>query len=487
MTAIRSASFSLSSHILTVAIHLGSLAVLGRLLSPVDFGLFGIIQATEALFHPLLDTGLGSAYIKLNKATKEASDAFFTVNVLLGFLVTVILCASAPVLVIIYGKKILLQLTLVFALSIIFRSLGSQPIAMLARSKRFDKIMLVNQISLVAGVATCVSAALAGWGVWALIVRATVQAATRSGSAYFLSSHHYSFTTFEEIKKYKGSLKFGIQIVFGRLLVGIYQSADKLFFGKFFSIDLLGHYSRACDLSKMPDTHIRTPLSSPAIAHLARIRNSETKKNAYLTMIHVILFLAGVPCMVCVLIGDKILPWFMGEQWGVAGDYFRILAIWGLAQIIQGICFVISINEVQTKNWIKINLLGILVVYLLPVGFTLSNPQPLKFILLLSISYFIYFFAIMLIYIYRYTTSLQAVVNAVRHIGVSSVVTVITFFCTPYIWDTLCRLGLNRFLSMLTFSGTFMCILALVQLLFNRKLFVDLYCFLFDRQKRVSG
>ena len=89
------------------------------------------------------------------------------------------------------------------------------------------------------------------------------------------------------------------------------------------------------------------------MSYLARIGNNLKKKNAYDLVITIILLAAGLPCMLFVLIGDKILLWLMGDQWVVAGKYLQILGIWGFGQILYGICAILSINEEQTLNWIK--------------------------------------------------------------------------------------------------------------------------------------
>ena len=104
MSAIRSGVYSLLNKGLTIVLNLSGLAVLGRLLTPGEFGIFGIVVATESLFLPVLDMGLTPAFIKLETETQEASNAFFSVNILLGFAVALALALLSPVLVYIYEE-----------------------------------------------------------------------------------------------------------------------------------------------------------------------------------------------------------------------------------------------------------------------------------------------------------------------------------------------------------------------------------------------
>lgn len=466
-SAVRSASFSLLNQFISVAIKLGSFAILGRLISPVEFGLFGIIIALEALFLPVLDMGLTPVFIKLETATKEVSNVFFTLNVVLGAVLALILCFSAPLLVYIYDEKVLLWYTFVYAVSAILRSLSSQPVAVLTRDKKFDKIMYINQISLLTGTAAGIAAGVAGWGVWALIVISIVQSTVRSFVAFYFAWQNYFFVNFQTIKKYRVNLRFGAEIVVARLVGGVYLSIDKLIFGKIFSVNLLGQYTRAFNLARMPDANIRMAISTPALSHLARLEDSQ-KNNAYGLMINAIIMISGIPCILFILIGDKIFPWFMGEQWGVAGTYLQILGIWGLGKIMHGICLILTTNEMQMRSIIKFNLVGLIVIYSSPVisAFIYSDPQ--IFIALLSISTFVYWFALMAFYVYKYTHSKKAVTDVVINLLGIVVSTLLIFINTEKLWGQLYHWGLNTFFSICLFSIIVITILGAVQLALNK-------------------
>ena len=88
MKAWKSGAWTISGQAMAITINLSTLAVLGRLLTPAEFGVFGLVLAVQALVLPILDMGLQPAYLKLELADSDASNAFFTVNVLIGGLIS---------------------------------------------------------------------------------------------------------------------------------------------------------------------------------------------------------------------------------------------------------------------------------------------------------------------------------------------------------------------------------------------------------------
>ena len=133
-------TWSLSTRLTQLITTIVSLAILGRLLTPEDFGIFGIVIAINAIVMPVLDLGLQPVYVKLKHATEEISNVFFTTNLIVGLILALILTALAPIISKFYDLEILGILLLLLSVSIVFSSLSSQPRAVLAREKKFDQL-----------------------------------------------------------------------------------------------------------------------------------------------------------------------------------------------------------------------------------------------------------------------------------------------------------------------------------------------------------
>ena len=413
MSVIRSSAFSLSNKILQFFITIATFAILGRLLTPEDFGLFAMVLATNAIFAPVLDLGLTPAFIKLEYVDREAFNTFFTLNVVLGLVNTVFLIVTAPFLSFYYHNSVLLPLTMVFSSSTFLMALSQQRLASLTREQRFDKLMGVNIGSLLAGTGAAIVCGLRGFGVWALVIKAIVSSLGKNIGARFAFRYRYRLVGLTTIRQYASSIRLGAEIVVSRLFAGALLSLDKLIFANFFSTADLGQYTKAIELARMPDSNIRTALSTPALAHIAR-QNKEECIESYRIFCNVIILVAGSPCVLLISMGDWILPWLMGSQWIQGGRYAQILGIWGLGKIMHGIGTVLHINELQMREWIFFSGIAVPLVILSALAGVWLGDKPLYFVVGLSLSNFFFWIVVLGWSLFRISSNKVLTLNVSR-------------------------------------------------------------------------
>src|SRR4030043_2096211 len=72
------------------------LAVLARLLTPFEFGLFGIASLVLALLETMTDTGVNVFFIQKEGKLKDYLNTAWIVSILRGAIIALILFSSAP-------------------------------------------------------------------------------------------------------------------------------------------------------------------------------------------------------------------------------------------------------------------------------------------------------------------------------------------------------------------------------------------------------
>lgn len=152
------------------AVTLASLVVLSRLLAPVDFGAFAIIQFPISLLSLLADAGLHAALVQRPALSADDEAAGFTLRLLLALGFGLLAALGAGWVAALYhlapeGAWALRAL----ALGPLLNALGTVPGARLTRALRFDRLAWAELGSLVAGQAAAVALALAGAGLWSLV------------------------------------------------------------------------------------------------------------------------------------------------------------------------------------------------------------------------------------------------------------------------------------------------------------------------------
>src|ERR1043165_1545181 len=88
--------WNFSSYFLGKIVVLVTTSILARLLSKSDFGLVAIAVVAINYLSVLKDLGLGVALIQRKGDVKEAANTVFTINILIGLFLSVIVMPLAP-------------------------------------------------------------------------------------------------------------------------------------------------------------------------------------------------------------------------------------------------------------------------------------------------------------------------------------------------------------------------------------------------------
>lgn len=377
-SAAKSGLFSLLDRVSELGLSFVSLAVLGRLLEPHDFGLFGIVLSVEVLLHPLLDMGLTPAYIKLSKADQGAADVFYTLNLLLGAVIALALIVSGPLLASTYNEKILFPMACAFGLSVFVRSMSQQAFAQFKRDRRFDTVFGLRIGGQVSGLTASIGGAIAGLGAWSLLLKHLAQSIVFALTTRTVLHRTLRIMPLSRILQYKSSIAFGAEIVLSRIVSGFMVSLDKLAYGRLFGISSLGSFTRAFQLARMPDSNLRMALTGPALAHLARM-DGERRKRSYQLAFSITILVTSIPCTVLFLDAKSILEWLMGSQWGSAGAYLRWLSVWAVGKVLHGLCITMFTNEGRIRAWIVLNILSVTVILGMPIIIVFNHRDPVLF------------------------------------------------------------------------------------------------------------
>jgi len=393
--AWKSGVWTLFGQATNIFANLAALAILGRLLTPEEFGIFGIAMAIQSFVLPILDMGLQPAYIKLEKNKADASNAFFTINALAGGAVALLIYSLSAPLAEFYQVDELDELIAFLSVSILFTAIGGQPQAVLTRKKRFDVIVFVNTTTLVSGAIFAVLLAWNGLGIWSLIWRVLYESAARFVLLALFSRQRYRLVGYTRLKPSLRDLSFGLEIVFSRLLNAWVRAIDKLMLSKFASLDVVGVYTRSQQLALMPDANIRTSVTTPALAYLAQKKTTASLED-YLTLYWLIFLIAGTPCLVLTVFGDIILPVLLGDQWSDAGWILQWMGLFGLARVFQGMITFYHVDRKIVKRTSYYVLGSIAGVLMLPIILLVTTSSHYLFIPCLSISAILYWLSALL-------------------------------------------------------------------------------------------
>lgn len=164
---------------LTRAITLASLIVLARILSPAELGTYAVVAIVVTIGSLIGDVGISGGLIQQRSdPTRRELAAAWTAQQLLALAMTAAVWAAAPLIADAAGLRSETATQIrVLSLALLLLGVARLPFAMLTRVLRFTALARIEVAQVTGNYLTAVLLAIAGWGVWSLVMGALAQAA----------------------------------------------------------------------------------------------------------------------------------------------------------------------------------------------------------------------------------------------------------------------------------------------------------------------
>jgi len=143
-----------------------SVAILARLLTPADFGVFAMATPFVWLLMTFGDLGLASAVLQQRDLSEGQASAVFRVNLLAGFAFGGLFLLSAPLLGLFYGDPQVTQVAAALSFVFVFSGFTAVQQALLRRALLFDALVRAQIAASAGSSVVAVIFALKGAGYW---------------------------------------------------------------------------------------------------------------------------------------------------------------------------------------------------------------------------------------------------------------------------------------------------------------------------------
>jgi O-antigen/teichoic acid export membrane protein len=320
-TALQKWSVRLSSFI--------AFLVLGRLLDPSDFGVVALASAFIVLMTTLADAGFATYLVQAKELSREAQNTAFYIATSSGLALFAVGCAIAyPLSVALHVSQLRLVLP-VLSLSLVFIGLSSVPAAMLTRELRFQALAMRQVIATVASVVVAILAALAGWGVWALVVQYLVLRVVTTAVLWFATDFRprRGFSRPEA----RNMLGYSLKAMGAQLLSQGRDQGEVLLIGAIAGPVALGLYTIASRLVLVIGDVLGTVLGSVAVPLFARVQSEPRRLGRAIAGTSGAGMLMLSPVLVTLaLLSPQLIPQVFGHQWRGATTVAALLALRGI-------------------------------------------------------------------------------------------------------------------------------------------------------------
>jgi PST family polysaccharide transporter len=321
---VAGAGVLIASRLGTRSIDLATLFVLGRLLSPADFGIVAIAMSVLTIVETIMDVPVMQALIRLPALTNAHYNTAFTLGLLRGLTIALILIAAAWPVALIYGDHRLTGLLCALWIAPAARSAGSPLIVNNFKNLDFRPVLIFDFSGKC--VAFLLSAGLA-WktgSYWSIVAGTLAAPLTAAGLSYIINPYLPRLS----LRKWRDFAGFLGWSTASQATGALNWQLDQLTLARFVSPLDLGRFSMAANLALLPTQVIVTQILGPLMVAFSMIREDTRRLASAYQSSAATVVAAGIPTMVglCIL-AEPLIQLVLGEQWLQAVHSLRWLSL----------------------------------------------------------------------------------------------------------------------------------------------------------------
>lgn len=338
---------TIGSRLAAKLIDLVMLIFLARFLHPSDFGLVAIAMAAVFVVEALFELPTAAALIRVPEITSDLLNTAFTLSLLRGLVIAVMLLAVSAPLAAFNNDWRLVSLLAVLSLAPTLRGLCSPRVIEYTRKLDFRPDVLIELSGKIAALIFSGAIAFSTRSYWAIAAASVTAPLVGTIISYFISPMRPRLTL---SKWQEFSNLIGWNFV-SQFCSALNWQIDRLMLPRFTTGPAFGHYAMGKQLSEIPIQAFVAPLTRPTMAALASSGESVTSRYIQISQaLSLVLF----PVLgFCIIWPEIILRVGLGEQWLSASEWLRWVTAAALISVPTMLLAPLAMAKNQTR-WLAI-------------------------------------------------------------------------------------------------------------------------------------
>ena len=308
--------------------------LVARILVPADYGVMALASVFIGTAAMITDMGLGTAIVQFRDLDTRELDTCFWITVTLATVAYAVLFLGAPVIAGWLAVPRLADVLRVLGLGLPLIACSVVSDSLLRKRLALDRVSQAEIISGVVTLPVMLCCALAGLGVWALVVGSlagwVVKSVVTFAFAPWVPRPRVGGERVKEV------VNFSLTTLGISILWTVKEQTDVLVIGKMTGQVTVGLYSMAKDLAMLPTSKISTVvnmLSGPMMAELQT--NIEAMRGALYRTVRLTSAIALPASAGMALVADDMVEVLLGPKWLPAVTILRLLCVYAAVRAID--------------------------------------------------------------------------------------------------------------------------------------------------------
>jgi O-antigen/teichoic acid export membrane protein len=319
--------WNFSAYFLGKIIVLITTAILARILAKSDFGLVAVAVVAINYLSVLKDLGLGVALIQRKGEVQEAANTVFTINLLLGLVLSAVVIPLAPLVAAYFRDPQVIPVLRWMGISFVINALGSVHTNWLVRDLDYRRKLVPELGSALTKGVVSIGMAYLGYGVWSLVFGQIIGAVISVVLVWIILPWRPRLTIDRNVA---GSfMKFGFSVTLIDIITQITDNIDYVIVGRFFGLVPLSIYTLAYRLPEMLVIGNLWVMGGVVFPAFSSIQDQpEELRRGFLASVRVVQLFAVPVCLGLLIAADPIVRVVFGDQWLEAIPILRVLAVY---------------------------------------------------------------------------------------------------------------------------------------------------------------
>jgi O-antigen/teichoic acid export membrane protein len=341
-----------------------------RLLSPADYGVFGLAMLFIQIGSMAAEFGLGSTLVYLRELDPRHIEQLHGFSLLLGVVAILVSLLLARPFSAFFHVAGLAPVIVVLATTFLVDSFRTVPAALLARDMRFKELAWLDLLSAVLVPSATMALAAAGFGYWALVIGNVVSAIVSTLAVLVWQPQRPSWPRPRELRS---ALSFGADVIVARLAWWGYSNADFAIAGRILGAGPLGVYNCAWTVACAPMEKVVSIFARVMPPLFSQVQRDHVLAKRYLLAITETIAVFTLPaCLGLALVARDFVLVILGEKWASATTPLRFLCVYAAVQSLATLLPHILNAAGKTRLAMSLNLLMLCV---LPLAFFVAGTR----------------------------------------------------------------------------------------------------------------
>lgn len=307
-----------------------STVILARILTPGDYGIVAMAMLVVGLTEVLVDFGADTNVLREQILTRDLIDSAWTLSIIQGGTVAVLLALSAPLAEIYFEEPRVVPIIWIIAAFLFIGSFSNIGMTVARKELQFGLEFRYNLFPKLIAVIVTISAALIIKDYRALVLGIVVGIVSRLILSYAMHPYRPVWNT----SRLRSMWHFSKWLLISGIANFASRKSDELIAGRIGDAHSLGIYSVASEIGQMPTAELGPPIMRAFLPILSTIKDDLTRvRSVVLKTLGAVNTLTLPAAFGFAAVAEPLTAILLGEKWLGVASFLAIFALVGALKV----------------------------------------------------------------------------------------------------------------------------------------------------------